>query len=310
MTSALHQAAGDYLKVRRALGSKLDGYDRLLASFVACLEAAGATTVTTELAISWATRPGEGAHPAYLGKRLCVARGFARHLQAFDPAAEVPPARLLPHRSCRAVPYLYSAQDIAALMQAARPLAPRLRAATYETLIGLVSVTGMRISEAIRLDRDDLDWDEGLLTVWHSKFGKSRELPLHPGTLGALAAYASLRDRLCPRPEAASFFVSPAGTRLTYGTVQHTFSRLVRLAGIDARPARCRPRLHDLRHAFACRTVLGWYRAGVDVQAHLPRLSAYLGHAEPSATYWYLSAVPELLALAADRREQARGARA
>jgi integrase/recombinase XerD len=165
----------------------------------------------------------------------------------------------------------------------------------------------MRISEAIQLGRDDLDRDEGVLTVWHSKFGKSRELPLHPGTLGALAAYASLRDRLCPRPETASFFVSAAGTGLAYGTVQRTFSRLVRLAGIQARSERCRPRLHDLRHAFACRVVLGWYRAGVDVEAHLPRLSAYLGHAEPSGTYWYLSAVPELLELAARRREQARG---
>jgi integrase len=308
MSGALHQAATDYLKVRRALGSRLDGYDRLLASLVAYLEAAGAATVTTELAVCWARLPGDGAHPAYLGKRLCVARGFARHLQAFDPAAEVPPARLLPHRKCRAVPYLYSPEEIAALMDAAGSLAPRLRAATYQTLIGLVSVTGMRISEAIQLGRDDLDRDEGVLTVWHSKFGKSRELPLHPSVAGSLAAYASLRDRLCLLPGAGSFFVSPAGTRLVYVTVQRTFSGLVRLAGIKARPERCRPRLHDLRHSFACRVVLGWYRADVDVEAHLPRLSAYLGHAGPSGTYWYLSAVPELLELAANRREQARGA--
>ena len=141
--NALRQAAEDYLAVRRALGSKLPGYDRLLAGFAAYLEAAGAATVTTELALAWARLPGEDAHPAYLGKRLCVARGFARHLRAFDPATEIPPARLLPSRSCRAVPYLYSGADIAALMRAAGSVRPALRAATYQTLTGLMFTTGM-----------------------------------------------------------------------------------------------------------------------------------------------------------------------
>ena len=248
--NALRQAAEDYLAVRRALGSKLPGYDRLLAGFAAYLEAAGAATVTTELALAWARLPGEDAHPAYLGKRLCVARGFARHLRAFDPATEIPPARLLPSRSCRAVPYLYSGADIAALMRTARSVRPALRAATYQTLIGLMFTTGLRIGEAIRLDRDDLDWDQGLLTVWHSKFGKSRELPLHPSTLAALSTYASQRERLCPDPRTAGFFVSPAGTRLVLVTVQRTFSRLVRQAGLTARSPQCRPRLHDLRHCL------------------------------------------------------------
>jgi len=177
-------------------------------------------------------------------------------------------------------------------------------------LIGLLSVTGMRIGEAIRLDRDDLDWDEGLVTVWHSKFDKSRELPLNPSTLKALSAYTSLRDRLCPAPKAPSFFVSSAGTRLVYVTVQGTFARLARHAGLAARSERCRPRLHDLRHTFACRILLGWYRDGVDVDAHLPRLSTFMGHADPSGTYWYLSAVPELLSLAAERRDHIREVRA
>jgi integrase/recombinase XerD len=308
--SALRQAAEDYLAVRRALGSKLPGSDRLLAGLAAYLEAAAATTVTTELALAWARLPGEDAHPAYLGKRLCVARGFARHLRAFDPATEIPPARLLPSRSCRAVPYLYSEADIAALMRAARSLRPALRAATYQTLIGLMFTTGLRIGEALRLDQDDLDWDEGLLRVWHSKFGNSRELPLHPTTLAALRVYASQRERLCPHPETAAFFVSAAGARLVLGTVQRTFSRLVRQAGLRARSRRCRPRPHDLRHSYACRVVLGWYRDGVDVDAQMPRLSTYLGHADPSGTYWYLSAVPELLALAAERRDHIPGRRA
>ncbi len=308
--SALGQAVDDYLLVRRVLGSKLESEARLLADFVAFVEAAGTTTVTTELAVAWAKLPGEDAHPSYLGRRLCAVRGFARHLQAFDPATEVPPAQLLPVRPCRAVPYLYSEADIAALIGAARSLTPALRSATYQTLIGLLSVTGMRIGEAIRLDRDDLDWDEGLVTVWHSKFDKSRELPLNPSTLKALRAYASLRDRLCPAPKAPSFFASSAGTRLVYVTVQGTFARLARHAGLAARSERCRPRLHDLRHTFACRILLGWYRDGVDVDAHLPRLSTFMGHADPSGTYWYLSAVPELLSLAAERRDHIREVRA
>ena len=308
--SALGRAAGDYLTVRRALGSKLDGYPRLLDSFIAYLEAAGAATVTTELAVAWARLPGRDAHPAYLGKRLCVVRGFARHLQASDPAAEVPPAGLLPSRKCRAVPYLYSEADIAALMSAAGSLAPALRAATYQTLVGLLVVAGLRIGELIRLDRDDVDCDEGLLVIRDSKFGRSREVPLHPSTANALRAYARLRDQLCPRPATASFLVSPAGTRLVYNTVQRTFSRLARHAGLTARPERSRPRLHDARHSFASAVLLGWYRAGASVEAQMPLLSTYLGHRQPSGTYWYLSAVPELLALAAERREHILGVRA
>ena len=144
----------------------------------------------------------------------------------------------------------------------------------------------------------------------HSKFGKSRELPLHPSTLAALSTYASQRERLCPNPQTAGFFVSPAGARLILGTVQRTFSRLARQTGLTARSRQCRPRLHDLRHSFACRVVLGWYRDGLDVDAQMPRLSTYLGHADPSGTYWYLSAVPELLALAAERRDHIPGRRA
>jgi integrase len=140
--------------------------------------------------------------------------------------------------------------------------------------------------------------------------GKNRELPLHPSTLAALSTYASQRERLCPDPQTAGFFVSPAGARLILGTVQRTFSRLARQAGLTARSRQCRPRLHDLRHSFACRVVLGWYRDGLDVDAQMPRLSTYLGHADPSGTYWYLSAVPELLALAAERRDHIPGRRA
>ena len=303
--SALHPAVDDYVMVRRALGFKLGGYPQLLHDFVAYLDAAGASTVTTQLAVAWAQLPGEGAHPSYLGRRLCVVRGFARHLQAIDPATEVPPADLLRWQQCRAVPYIYSDEDVAALMGAARSLEPRLRAATYEALVGLLKVTGARLGELIGLDREDVDWDEGALVIRYSKFNKSRELALHPSTVGALKAYAEVRDELCPGPRAPSFFVSTRGRRLVHVTVQHTFSDLARAAGLGARSERCRPRVHDLRHSFACATLLGWYRAGLDVEARLPLLSTYMGHTNPANTFWYLTAVPELLSLAAERREQA-----
>lgn len=306
--SDLHQAVDDYIRVRRALGSKLEGHPRLLENFAAYLEAAGARTVTTELALAWAWLPGPEAHPTYVSNRLSVVRGFARHLRALDPATEVPPVQLLPRTKCRATPYLYSDAEIAALLTAARSLTPALRAATYETLIALLMVTGARVGELIRLDREHVAWDESLLVIWDSKFAKSRELALHPSTVDALRRYAAQRDG-SGATSTTSFFVSAAGTRLVYNTVQQTFSRLVRYAGLTPRSDRCRPRIHDARHSFAVRTVLGWYRDGVDVQARLPWLSTYLGHRKPACTYWYLSAVPELLALAAERRERNLAAR-
>jgi integrase len=302
--SAPREALADYIAVRRALGFKLRDYPWLLGDFVGYLEAAGASTVTSELAIAWALRLGEKAHPSYLGKRLSVVRGFARHLQAFDPATEVPPADLVPCQQSRAVPYLYSEDDIAGLMAAADSLAPRLRAATYRTLVGSLTVTGARIGELIRLDRGHIDWDDGVAVVTYSKFNKSRELALHPSTLDALKAYAELRDELCPEPESPSFFVNTLGRRLAYVTVQQVFARLARAAGLGPRSARCRPRIHDTRHTFACTTLVGWYRSGVDVEAHAPLLSTYMGHTNPAHTFWYFTATPELLALAAERREQ------
>jgi integrase/recombinase XerD len=305
--SALSQAVEDYLSVRRALGYKLAENGRLLPDFVAYLEAAGASTVSTELAVAWATKPTE-ATPVWWARRLAMVRGFARHLQALDPDTEIPPLGLLPHRCRRVAPYLYSDADIAALMAAARALPSRQQAATYESLVGLLAVTGMRLGEAVRLDRDHVDFDEGIVTIWNSKFHKSRAVPVHPVTVDALRRYARLRDKCCPHPKAPSFFLSTTGTRLHAGGVHHVFPRLVRSAGLD-QAGRRRPRAHDLRHSFAVRTLLGWYRAGVNVDAHMPLLSTYLGHSHPESTYWYLSAVPELLFLASERLERGEGAR-
>jgi integrase/recombinase XerD len=301
--SALDQAVQDYLDVRRALGYKLAQHGRVLPDFVAYLEAAGASTVTTELAVSWATQP-TGCSPVRWSQRLAMVRGFARHLQALDPETEVPPLGVLPYRCRRVTPYLYSDADVDALMAATAAVRSPQRAATYETLIGLLAVTGMRLGEAVRLDRDHIDWEEGIVMVWNSKFQKSRAIPLHPTSLDALRRYAQLGDHCFPRPKSPSFFVSTTGTRLDARGIHELFLRLVRRAGIDC-AGRRRPRLHDLRHRFAVRTLLGWYRAGVDVEAHMPLLSTFLGHSNPENTYWYLSAVPELLFLASERLERA-----
>jgi integrase len=296
----------DYLALRRALGFKLEKEGRLLPDFAAFAEAAGTETVTVDLAARWAAMP-EGASPVWAAQRLSMVRGFARYLQTVDPAAQVPPADLLPARTSRATPFIYSDAEIAALMTAARTLRNPLKAATFQTLIGLLAVTGLRGSEAMRLDDQDLDAAAGMLTVRATKFRKSRQLPLHESTLRALGAYLALRDQLCPVPATASLLVSATGMRLCQATVQPAFRRLLRQAGIGQGTPRSRPVIHGLRHTFAVKTLLGWYRDGQDVQARMPALSTYLGHAGPAATYWYLTATPELLALAARRLEATTG---
>ncbi len=191
-------------------------------------------------------------------------------------------------------------------MTQARQLTP-MPAATHETLIGLLAATGMRIGEAIRLDRADIDWTGAVLTIRESKFGKTRMVPVLDSTLDTLERYARIRGRLCPQAATASFFVSTAGTRLIYACAGQVFRRLRDRAGIGA-GADHPPRIHDLRHTFAVRTMLRWYEAGNDVEARLPILSTYLGHRDPRSTYWYLSAAPELLALAARQLERSQEA--
>jgi integrase/recombinase XerD len=307
--SQLSGHAADYLELRRALGFKLEKEGRLLPDFAAFAEAAGAGMVTVDLAIRWAAKPA-GTSLVWAAQRLSMVRGFARYLQTVDPDAQVPPADLLPAQTRRVTPYIYSGADIAALMTAARALRNPLKAATFGTLIGLLAVTGMRGSEAMRLDDGDLDADAGLLTIRATKFRKSRQLPLHETTLRALSGYQALRGRQCPAPATASLLVSTTGARLCHETVQPVFRHLLRQAGIGQGMHQPRPVIHGLRHTFAVNTLLGWYRDGQDVQARMPALSTWLGHAGPAATYWYLSATPELLALAAGRLEAApRGSR-
>ena len=301
--SDLLQAVNDYLALRRALGYKLERDGRELPRFVEFLGQHGAAVISTELALAWAIQPAD-ATALYRRGRLSMVRGFARYLQASDPRTEVPPDDLLPAKKRRAVPYLYSESDVEALMCAARKIRPPLKAATIETIVGLLAVTGMRIGEAIALDRGDVELFEGRLTVRRDKSGKSREVALHPSTVRALVAYARVRDELCPNPKDPSFLISAAGARLHRGTVGHEFDRLRRYCGLDYDTLGRSARLHDLRHTFVLRTLLSWYREGTDVEAQLPLLSTFLGHVEPSSTYWYFEGAPQLLALALERLER------
>lgn len=303
--SALSAAAEQYLRLRNSLGHDLAEHHRLLPRFVAYLDATATPTITIAAALAWAYAPGVDPASSNPARRMTIARGFARHMAGIDTATEVPPPGLIPgHRRWRS-PFIYRPADIDALLVQCRGLPHPLPAATYETLFGLLAVTGIRIGEAIRLDRRDIDWTTGVLTIHESKFDKSRTVPVLDSTLTALDSYARTRDRLCPQPSDSTFFVSMTGTRLIYQIIERTFRRLCDSAGIGADAERP-PRIHELRHSFAVRTLLGWYRAGEDVEARLPILSTYLGHRDPRSTYWYLSAAPELLALAATRLESFR----
>ncbi|MGH9225695.1 MAG: tyrosine-type recombinase/integrase [Acidimicrobiales bacterium] len=269
----------DYLGMRRALGFKLRREGTELPQLVAYVEAAGSATVTTDLAMAWARLP-DGVHPVTWAHRLGMARGFAAYLRTIDPATEVPPHGVFPASAPRRAPYLWSGPDIARLMEAARQLSPPLRAATHEALFGLVAVTGMRLGEAIGLGRDDVDLVAGVLTVGEPKGGRVRLLPLHPSSTEALRNYAGRRDRLCPSPRSATFFLSSVGTALLPGGVHRTFNLLTTAMGL--RTATVRPRIHDLRHSFAVATLVDWHRRGADVEGRMAVLSTYLGHVNPT----------------------------
>src|SRR2546427_11267727 len=302
--STLSPAVQEYLSLRRRLGFKLREEGTLLPDFVAFLERQGARHITTELALQWALqRP--GPLPPHWAVRLRMVRLFATHWSATDPRTEVPPLGLLPYRYHRKPPHIYTDDEILSLIRAAKRLWTwkGLRPWTYATLIGLLAVTGMRAGEVISLDRDDVDLDRGVLTIRRTKFGKSRLIPVHPSTRRALRHYTRRRDRVHPKSTTESLFVSERGARLTQWTVRYTFNRLSRRIGLRGPADRRGPRLHDFRHRLAVTTLLRWYRTGVDVERHLPELSTYLGHRHVADTYWYLSAVPELLRLAAARLE-------
>jgi integrase/recombinase XerD len=249
--SALEQALGDYLQLRHSLGHELAEAGWLLPGFVAYLDAQGLPTVTIEAALAWAQQAPKspaGRVTTIGPRRMTAARGFARYLSGIDAGTEVPPLGLMPRRAPWRRPFIYSAADIDALLELARrTIVSPLRAATYQTLVGLLAASGLRIGEAIKLDRSDVDWAQGVLLIRESKFGKSRLVPLHRSSLQALKGYARLRDHLQPQPAEPAFFVSLNRKRLLYAVVQLTFRQLISSAGIGA-TAPSPPRLHDLRH--------------------------------------------------------------
>jgi integrase len=306
--NGLQAHVDDYLRLRRGLGFKLERAGQILPQLVAYLEAAAASTVTRELAISWARLPAS-ARPQHWAARLAIARGFAAYLQTIDPATEVPPAGVFAVRYQRPTPYLWSDADIPRLLLAARALTPPLKAASYEALFGLLAVTGMRVGEAVALGRDDVDLDAGVITISEqiAKLEKARLVPVHPTTAVALDRYASERDRLCPTPRTQRFFISSIGTAIDRHQVAKTLRRLTTALGL--RTDTIHPVAHQLRHAFAVRTLIDWQRSGVPIEERIVLLSTYLGHVSPAESYWYLTATPELMGLAADRLDQRFGAR-
>jgi integrase len=304
--SDLHRALDEYVAIRRTLGFTLRLPACLLRSFVAFVERSGGSFITTDLALRWATQS-PAVQPATWTCRLGIVRRFAAWRRASDPRAEVPPEGLLTHRYRRKPPHRYRDDEVVRIVRAARalPSARGLRGRTYATLFGLLAATGLRLSEGLHLDRGDVDLVQSLLVIRRTKFGKSRLVPVHRSTRDALRAYADARDRIVPRPATAAFFLSERATRITEWSARYTFAAVSRTVGVRASAGGRRhgrgPRLHDLRHRFAARTLIDWYRAGRDVEREIPKLATYLGHVHTHDTYWYLEAVPELLQLAADR---------
>ena len=303
--SELRKALDEYLSIRRKLGFKLQRAGRLLHDFVLFTEKEGVSFITVDLALRWATQP-KNCQTAWSAQRLSIVRGFARYQSAMDPRTEVPSQELIPYGYHRKPPYIYRTVEVKRLIKAAQQLQSPLglRAATYSTIFGLLAVTGMRVSEPIGLNRNDVDLINGILTVYQTKFGKSRLVPIHPSTQKALQQYECLRSKIFPKPRTESFFISEQGRRPTDWTVRRTFVVLSRQIGLRGPHDSHGPRLQDFRHSFATKTLLAWYRKGMNVDQHMPELSAYHGHAHVTDTYWYLSTVPELLQLAAMRLEQ------
>jgi integrase len=306
---SLRTAIEDYIALRRSLGFKLHEMANGLTEFASFLEQKATPYITTAVALEWAMQPADHL-PSRWALRLGFVRVFARHWSATDPRTEIPPTGILPFRGQRARPYLYTDQEVQSLLAAAKRLSPSsgLRPWTYHCLFGLLAVSGLRISEVIKMERQDVDFHQGLLTIRQTKFNKSRLIPLHVSTRDVLAEYAQRRDRLMPTQSSPCFLVNDHGRCLESSNVRRTFYVLSRQIGLRGPVDHTGPRLHDFRHRFALKTLIHWYRSGEDIERRLPVLSTFLGHSHAADTYWYLSIHPELLGLATKRLEQRWGA--
>ena len=294
----------EYLSVRRGLGFVLETQAYMLRDFARFADTVGHRgPLSTELAVRWALAS-RSSDRAQAIRRLGAVRQFARYRALVDPATEVPQAGLLGRRARRPQPHIYSDAELAALLDQASRLRPKhgLRPRTYVAFFSLLACTGLRLSEACRLTVEDVDLNAGVITVREGKFRKARLVPLHSSTTEALARYAALRDRCCEGP--GRFFRTERAPALHKDTIEKTFGRLRRRLGWTAQGRARQPRIHDLRHSFAVRRLLRWYEQGADLERKLLALSLYLGHAHVSDTYWYLTGVPELMAIAAERFER------
>jgi len=300
------QQARTYLEHRRAMGFELRCSGELVLRFAEFVDRSGRRgPLTTDLILHWVRLP-KAAARSYLGSRLSAVRGFARYLAARDGRSEVPDWRLL-SKSLQCQPHLFDEHQLEQLLAAARQLRStyKLRPLTYETLFGLLASTGLRISEALKLTREQADLERGILRVERTKFKKSRLVPLHSTAVQALRRYAAVRDRQWGSHAERAFFPDRHGLALQYPTVVVVFRQLCRNLGWhQGNGERPRPRIHDLRHSFACRCLLRWYQDGENVHHHIAALSTYLGHSHVTGTYWYLTATPALLAVAGSRFER------
>jgi integrase/recombinase XerD len=305
----LRKAVREYLELRRGLGFKLREAGKGLFDFVTFLERHKASYITRALALAWAQQP-SNTQPAYKARRLSFVRGFARYRSATDPRTQIPPQGLLPFQPKRARPYLYSDEEIRNLLRAALRMPCRyehgkLRPWVYYCLLGLLSVSGLRLGEACNLELQDVDLQAAVLTIRGTKFGKTRLVPLHASTCAVLADYIARRQRHWTGRAVSSYlFVSSTGNRLDGGDIHRTFYMLSRQFGLRSPSASRGPRLHDMRHRFATNTLVQWYRSGQDPERRLPLLSAYLGHVHVADTHWYLEASPELMREAMQRLQQ------
>lgn len=303
--STLFKELDRYLAIRRSLGYDLKTDERILRRFITFAEQQGDEHVSTGLFLKWQAACAPVKRQTW-ARRLGMVRLFAQWLHGLDPKHEIPPQSLIPSLQRRPRPYIYSEEEIRHIVEAAGelPSVNGIRALTCGALFGLIAVTGLRVSEAVSLDVDDVDLEAGVITVRRGKLGKSRLLPLAGSTTAQLAAYAAERDRLLGAP-AKAFFVSDRGERLTDCGARYNFAAVCRNIGLRQATKFHRhgrgPRIHDLRHSFAVRTLINWYRTGKDPGQEMIKLTTYLGHADPAHTYWYIEAVPELLDLASKR---------
>jgi len=308
--SSLQSKLDSYLQLRESMGGTSGRMKSELQSFIDYLNLHGVfEPIRTHHAVDWAcSNPARGASRQF--QLLSLARGFMTHLKASVPETDIPPTNLIA-KSHRRNPYIFSTGEINLLLQEAYRLQPlrSLRRHTHETLFGLLACTGIRVSEAINLSVSDvhLNVKPARLLVSNTKFGKSRWVPLHPTATEKLRQYAKLRRELRYEGYSDAFFVNERGEPVNYATLKDTFHSIIRRVGISAQPGRARPCLHSFRHAFAVQRLKQWYSAGQDVELLLPNLSVFLGHVDLTASYWYLSATPELLALAGNRFENYAG---